>query len=708
MSFTSIGQTTPLLLDFQPKSLIEDFQMDYGRMNATIGIEMPHTNVTNQTSIIQGFIDPPTEVVQVTVPASTPIGTAGDGTQIWKITHNGVDTHSIHVHMFNIQLINRVGWDGAIKPPDANELGWKDTVRMNPLEDVIVALRPMPLTLPFLVPNSIRQLDVTRPLGSTVGFINVKPQALPVTVTNELTNFGWEYVWHCHLLGHEENDMMRNIAIAVPPETPSNLTAVAAAGNVDLTWIDNSASATGFTIQRATDNAFTQNLITFTTGPSTGPGSTVAYTDTTAGPTPAFYYQVQAFNAVGSLVSGYPTITTTSGWSNIAQVGSGPAIGVTPASLAFGNQIVATTSAPQTLTVSNSGGAPLTINSITITGANFTDFAQTNACGASLAGGANCTISVTFTPMTAGARTANLSIGTSDPLNPTLTVALSGSGQWIIVVFPKGGEVLNTGSAQTIQWTYTGNPGRYVAITLLKGGAPYATLARYVSTGSGGAGQRGWTVGNFPTGADYHIQVISMSNPALTGMSAGMFTIQGGAAVCTYSVTPLNPSFGATGGTASLNVTTTAGCAWIATSNDAWITMTSGSSGTGSGTVLYTVSPNTSANPRSGTMTVAGRIVTVSQAGTSGCVGPFSISGIVRNLRGLPEKSVRIVLSGTGYPTQDNSTQDNGAYSFNNVPNGTYTLTPSRSGIRFTPVNQTVTVNCGNVTGVNFTAQTYY
>ena len=56
-------------------------------------------------------------------------------TQIWKVTHNGVDTHAIHVHLFNVQLINRVGWDGAIRPPDPNELGWKETVRMNPLED---------------------------------------------------------------------------------------------------------------------------------------------------------------------------------------------------------------------------------------------------------------------------------------------------------------------------------------------------------------------------------------------------------------------------------------------------------------------------------------------------------------------------------------------------------------------------------------------
>ncbi len=38
----------------------------------------------------------------------TPISTATDGTQIWKITHNGVDTHPIHFHLYDVQVINRV------------------------------------------------------------------------------------------------------------------------------------------------------------------------------------------------------------------------------------------------------------------------------------------------------------------------------------------------------------------------------------------------------------------------------------------------------------------------------------------------------------------------------------------------------------------------------------------------------------------------
>ncbi len=153
-----------------------------------------------------GYIDPATE-----------IASPGE-TQIWKITHNGVDTHAIHFHLFNAQLINRIGWDGMIKPPDPNELGWKDTIRMNPLEDIVVAVKYDLPTIPFTVPNSVRLLNPAMPLGSTLGFTGVDPNTNnPITVTNQLYNFGREYVWHCHLLGHEENDMMRPMVVRKRP-----------------------------------------------------------------------------------------------------------------------------------------------------------------------------------------------------------------------------------------------------------------------------------------------------------------------------------------------------------------------------------------------------------------------------------------------------------------------------------------------------------
>ena len=81
-----------------------------------------------------------------------------------------MDTHPIHFHLYDVQVINRVGWDGIIRPPDANELGWKDTVRISPLEDTIVALRPVRPVLPWDLPNSVRLLNPAMPEGSTVAF----------------------------------------------------------------------------------------------------------------------------------------------------------------------------------------------------------------------------------------------------------------------------------------------------------------------------------------------------------------------------------------------------------------------------------------------------------------------------------------------------------------------------------------------------------
>ncbi len=159
-------------------------------MNATLGVELPQTNGVIQTTIPFGYIDPATELVQTSDPM-TAIGTMADGTQIWKITHNGVDTHAIHFHMFNVQVINRVGWDGAIRPPDENEVGWKETIRTNPLEDIIVALRPIIPVLPFKIGDSVRPLDVTRPIGSTMGFWGQDPLGLPSTSkTNWSTTVG--------------------------------------------------------------------------------------------------------------------------------------------------------------------------------------------------------------------------------------------------------------------------------------------------------------------------------------------------------------------------------------------------------------------------------------------------------------------------------------------------------------------------------------
>lgn len=129
------------------------------------------------------------------------------------------------------------------------------------------------------------------------------------------------------------------------------------------------------------------------------------------------------------------TITDNAGNSpqNVSLAGTGTApivsLGGTTG-LNFGNEPVGSTSAAQTITLSNIGTGPLTITSIAVTGTNSGDFAETNTCPASnptLAAGANCTISVTFKPTTTGIRTGSVSI-TDNAAGSPQSVSLSGTG----------------------------------------------------------------------------------------------------------------------------------------------------------------------------------------------------------------------------------------------------------------------------------------
>src|SRR5207237_5895823 len=87
-----------------------------------------------------------------------------------------------------------------------------------------------------------------------------------------------------------------------------------------------------------------------------------------------------------------------------------PAASLSPASLSFGNQTVGASSAAQSITLSNTGAAALSISGIAITGTNSGDFTQTHTCGASLAAGTSCAISVTFKPTATGTRTASVAV----------------------------------------------------------------------------------------------------------------------------------------------------------------------------------------------------------------------------------------------------------------------------------------------------------
>ncbi len=83
--------------------------------------------------------------------------------------------------------------------------------------------------------------------------------------------------------------------------------------------------------------------------------------------------------------------------------------------------------------------------------------------------------------------------------------------------------------------------------------------------------------------------------------------------LCTYAISPASREFTASGGKNKVTVTTSAGCPWTASSGIPWVVITSGGSGTGSGTVKYAVSRNTEGE-RLSAVTIAGRILTIDQA----------------------------------------------------------------------------------------------
>jgi hypothetical protein len=128
-------------------------------------------------------------------------------------------------------------------------------------------------------------LDVTLPDGvvspAISGIDPATGNAIPggQGTINAKVNFGWEYVWHCHILGHEENDMMRPITFQVAPPAPSLLTAQTTATGVNLAFVDNSASETSFTVQKDTDPTFPNptTIVVAASSPNTAFGGTMTY-----------------------------------------------------------------------------------------------------------------------------------------------------------------------------------------------------------------------------------------------------------------------------------------------------------------------------------------------------------------------------------------------------------------------------------------------
>jgi hypothetical protein len=139
------------------------------------------------------------------------------------------------------------------------------------------------------------------------------------------------------------------------------------------------------------------------------------------------------------------------------------------------------------------------------------------------------------------------------------------------------------------------------------------------------------------------------SNPgtARTGtvtIAGRTFTVTQGAAPCAFALAPTSVDIPAVGGDATTSVTTTAGCAWTAVSNNPdWITVAAGSSGTGPGTVRVTATANAGAE-RSGTVTIGGQTLTVRQVAPCS----FGITPTSQNISAVGGSGTIAVTAGGG------------------------------------------------------------
>lgn len=218
------------------------------------------------------------------------------------------------------------------------------------------------------------------------------------------------------------------------------------------------------------------------------------------------------------------------------------------------------------------------------------------------------------------------------PRQLSVTANLAASG--------RTGTVLVAGSSVNVT-----QAGSTCALTLSATGASNPATANTGSVGVTAAGGCGWTAirnvpwiiitlgpsgtGNGTVGYSVAANPSSSQRVGSAIIGGQAFTVTQAGATCTFTLSEASASFPAAGGTNSVGVMSPGGCAWIATSSIAWLTIPSGTSGSGNGTVGYWVAANTSTSQRSGTLTIADQTFAVTQNGMVS-TPPFAMVGIFR------------------------------------------------------------------------------
>ena len=268
--------------------------------------------------------------------------------------------------------------------------------------------------------------------------------------------------------------------------------------------------------------------------------------------------------------------------------------------------------------------------------------------------GSPCTYSLSRTndaiDATGGKRAILVTAGPSCPWTAksnaswiTITGGASGTGNGTVSIdvapntgLERSGTVAIAGQIYTLLQTAAGAPVPECTFSLSSTSQSIGAAGGPVSLAVLAGGGCAWTATSHApwltiiAGASGAGDGVVQINVAANGSSAartGTATIAGqtftvnqsgvSATPCAYSISVPSQSVGASSTTGSVNVTTGTSCAWSATANVPWLSITAGASGTGNGTVQFSVAANTDPSPRAGTLTVAGQTFTVNQAAAS-------------------------------------------------------------------------------------------
>jgi hypothetical protein len=250
---------------------------------------------------------------------------------------------------------------------------------------------------------------------------------------------------------------------AATPSTLTFATPVGSSSFQSVTLLNQSTSAQNFTL--TVPSPFTIDSTTCVSPLAAGLQCivSVSFQPTSAG------LQTSALTAT---LTGIPPEAV-----NLTGTGTTPNATLSPNTLVFGRTVQGLASAAQTIALTNSGGAPLNLLALTLSGANAADFSFTTTCGSSVAAGQACSIAVVFKPSLLTSESATLNLTSNAPGSPA-SIALSGTGAApdFYVTAPSSSASVTAGTPATFNLAVQTDPGLTGTVTFACSGLPaYAT-----------------------------------------------------------------------------------------------------------------------------------------------------------------------------------------------------------------------------------------